>query len=78
MKVIDLTEAVTLKKMKNPNNTNKLVFSKWMLCIGVLRVFCVVLCVGFRTGYFVMVPLQLNIYIVYNILSLNISSIYII
>jgi len=40
--------------------------------------FCVVLCVGFCTGHFVMVPLNLNIYIVYNILSFNISLIYII
>ena len=43
-----------------------------------LYVFCVVLCVGFCTGNFVMVPLNLNIYIVYNILSLSTSSIYII
>jgi len=41
--------------------------------------FCVVLCVRFCTGHFVMVLFNLywNIYIVYNILSLNISLIYI-
>ena len=38
--------------------------------------FCVVLCVSFCTGHFIMVPLIWHIYIVYNILSLNISSIY--
>ena len=43
--------------------------------------FCVVLCVSFRTGHFVMVPLNLTlncIYIVYSILYLSICSIYIV
>ena len=31
-----------------------------MLRLGVLRVFCVVLCVGFCTDHFVMVPLNLT------------------
>ena len=40
--------------------------------------FCVVLCVGFFTGHFVMVPLNLTyLQHVYNILSLNNSLIYI-
>jgi len=40
--------------------------------------FCVILCVGFCKGHFVKVPLHLTYLHCYNILSLGISSIYII
>jgi len=56
------------------NSTQNIIFSKCLLRYGVLRVFlCDVLCVGFSHG-----ALKFDIiYIAYNILTLNISSIYI-
>jgi len=62
-------------RTKNKSEKHKNIFSKCLLRLGVLRVF-VLFCVGFCTGHFVMVHLK-HICIVCNILSLNISSIYI-
>jgi len=74
MKVIDRIKAVTQQflensfmklsikrkeKKKNPKNT-KYSLSKCLLRHDVVRVFCVVPCVSFCTGYFVMVPLNMT------------------
>ena len=51
------------------HTTFLVVFSKCLLRFGVQRVFCVVLCFGFCTGHFVMVPLNWTYLHFYNILS---------
>jgi len=85
MKVIDRIKAVTqnflensFKKLSikrkeqktNPKKTQKYSLYIWLLRHDVVKVFCVVPCVSFCTGHFVMVPLNmtyefLNMLIIY-------------
>jgi len=73
-------EFARLSRLKQWNwvwKTQKYSLSKCLLRHDVVRIFCVVPCVSFCTGHSVMMPLNMTYLHFYNILCLNISSIYI-